>query len=500
MALMTPFQRFFNSKWPIYTTFKTRDDFRKYTGKDNQLFKDTMICDIDIIKNSGTESENNSSETAFSKSVNERQMQMQEGKVNIGKAFDAGLVVIERSGTKSGKQDTNNRSRNDADAYNANIIPKEPMAEVQLAAECNVFALGQQHAEQPEFNNKGRVNQDAEQCQTYKDLYDSIKKTLVQTEDHNDSLIVQLNKKSVENADLKAQIQEKVFANATLKNELRKKYNNQTSRNWPASKSSDATLKVVQKAYHFRNSSSFSDSKNFVFSTCQKCVFNADHDACVTNFLRDVNSRAKFSVVHEKTNTPTSCLRWKPMGRIFKTIGLIWVPTGKLFASSITKVDSEPPHGSNPDISNPHECIQTLDISACTLNLDAGLVPNSVSSTPYVPPCKKDWDILFQPMFDEYFNPSPSVVSPHPPTVVPIPADTTGTPSSTIIDQDAPSTSNSPTIEETQAPVIQQEPTSEESSSKDVIPSNLHQINQPFDHLRKWTKDHPLENVIGKPS
>ncbi|GJX26348.1 hypothetical protein Tco_0232644 [Tanacetum coccineum] len=57
---------------------------------------------------------------------------------------------------------------------------------------------------------------------TYKDLYDSIKKTRVQSKDQNDSLIAQLNKKSIENADLKAQIQEKGFANATLKNELRK--------------------------------------------------------------------------------------------------------------------------------------------------------------------------------------------------------------------------------------------------------------------------------------
>ncbi|GJU12949.1 hypothetical protein Tco_1135345 [Tanacetum coccineum] len=58
--------------------------------------------------------------------------------------------------------------------------------------------------------------------QTYKDLYDSIKKIRVQTKDHNDSLIAQINSKTVENADLKAQIQEKVFANVALKNELRK--------------------------------------------------------------------------------------------------------------------------------------------------------------------------------------------------------------------------------------------------------------------------------------
>ncbi|GJV77733.1 hypothetical protein Tco_1509317 [Tanacetum coccineum] len=34
--------------------------------------------------------------------------------------------------------------------------------------------------------------------QTYKDLYDSIKKTRVQTKDHNDSLIAQINNKTVE--------------------------------------------------------------------------------------------------------------------------------------------------------------------------------------------------------------------------------------------------------------------------------------------------------------
>ncbi|GKA73110.1 hypothetical protein Tco_0779326 [Tanacetum coccineum] len=52
---------------------------------------------------------------------------------------------------------------------------------------------------------------------TYKDLYDSIKKTRVQTKDHNDSLIAQINSKTVENADLKAKIHEKVFANVALK-------------------------------------------------------------------------------------------------------------------------------------------------------------------------------------------------------------------------------------------------------------------------------------------
>ncbi|GKE05252.1 integrase, catalytic region, zinc finger, CCHC-type containing protein [Tanacetum coccineum] len=44
------------------------------------------------------------------------------------------------------------------------------------------------------------------------------------------------------------------------------------------------------------------------------------------------------------------------------------------------------------------------------------------------------------------------------------------------------------------------EPNFEESSSRDVIPTNVHSINQPLEHLRKWTKDHPFDNVIGNPS
>nr|GEU51702.1 hypothetical protein [Tanacetum cinerariifolium] len=158
----------------------------------------------------------------------------------------------------------------------------------------------------------------------------------------------------------------------TIGSKPKPQINNQKSRKWPASKSS-----------------------------C-KCVFNANHDSCVTKLLKEVNSRAKVpsnkttninkpveqisvakqperqipkghrfsikktSVVHEKTMTPRSCLRWKPTGKIFKTVGLRWVPTGKIFTSSTTKVASEPTNGSNADITNQYECEQTLDVSACT--------------------------------------------------------------------------------------------------------------------------------------
>ncbi|GJR03249.1 retrovirus-related pol polyprotein from transposon TNT 1-94 [Tanacetum coccineum] len=53
----------------------------------------------------------------------------------------------------------------------------------------------------------------------------------------------------------------------------------QTSRNWPASKTSYITTKTLPIAEHSRNSRNFSDSKQFIYLTCLKCVFNANHDS-----------------------------------------------------------------------------------------------------------------------------------------------------------------------------------------------------------------------------
>ncbi|GJT77103.1 hypothetical protein Tco_0674474 [Tanacetum coccineum] len=120
--------------------------------------------------------------------------------------------------------------------------------------------------------------------------------------------------------------------------------NKQKSRNWRASKSYEETLKAMQKADHSRIPSSFLDFKHFVCSTCQKCIFNANHDACITKFLKEVNSRAKIqpnktiniSAVHEKT-TRLDLPLGETLSRIFNTAGLKWVPTtGKTFTSSTT--------------------------------------------------------------------------------------------------------------------------------------------------------------------
>ncbi|GJT41944.1 hypothetical protein Tco_0941809 [Tanacetum coccineum] len=88
--------------------------------------------------------------------------------------------------------------------------------------------------------------------------------------------------------------------------------------------------------------------------------------------------------------------------------------------------------------------------------LSSRLVPNPIPQPPYVSPTKNDWDILFQPMFDEFFNPPPSVVSLVLVAATRIPDDPTGSPVSTPLKQDAPPASTLSLQVQEHSPIISQ--------------------------------------------
>ncbi|GJY90513.1 retrovirus-related pol polyprotein from transposon TNT 1-94, partial [Tanacetum coccineum] len=168
------------------------------------------------------------------------------------------------------------------------------------------------------------------------------------------------------------------------------------------------------------------------------------------------------------------------------------------------------------------------EMTPATISL--GLVPNPPPLTSFIPPLRTDWDILFQLLSDELLNPPSSVNCPTPEVislitevVAPEPATSTGSPSSTTVDQDAPSPSNSQTTPETQSPVIPNdveednhdldvahmnndpffgipilENDSEASSCLDVLPTIVHTAAPNLEHVTKLTKDHPLDNIIGE--
>nr|GEW90002.1 hypothetical protein [Tanacetum cinerariifolium] len=146
-----------------------------------------------------------------------------------------------------------------------------------------------------------------------------------------------------------------------------------------------------------------------------------------------------------------------------------------------------------------HSCLEPALHEMTPATISSGLVPNPV------PPSRTEWDILFQPLFDEFLTPPPSVDPPAPEVIALIaelvasePAVSAGSPSSTIVDQDAPSPSNSQTLPETQSPIISDDVEEEnhdlnvahmnndmffgipipendsESSSLDVVPTVVH--------------------------
>nr|GEX24965.1 retrovirus-related Pol polyprotein from transposon TNT 1-94 [Tanacetum cinerariifolium] len=131
-------------------------------------------------------------------------------------------------------------------------------------------------------------------------------------------------------------------------------------------------------------------------------------------------------------------------------------------------------------------------------------------------------------MFDELLNPPPSVVNLAPEVIAPIAevipivhADSTGLPSSTTVDQDAPFLSKSHTTTEIQSLVIPQDVGDDNldmevahmgndplfavpilkftyvQSSSTASPQSIVQTNHPIPHHNsKWTKDHPLNKII----
>nr|GFC22703.1 hypothetical protein [Tanacetum cinerariifolium] len=124
-------------------------------------------------------------------------------------------------------------------------------------------------------------------------------------------------------------------------------------------------------------------------------------------------------------------------------------------------------------------------------------------STSYVPPSRNDWDLLFQLMFDELLNPSPSVVNHAPEVIAPIvevipPVHAV----STVIPQDVGDDNLDMEVAHIGNDLLFGVPipevTSAQSSST-ASPQSIMQTNYSVPHHNsKWTKDHPLNNIIGQ--
>ncbi|GKC34694.1 hypothetical protein Tco_1047078 [Tanacetum coccineum] len=381
--------------------------------------------------------------------VNERQMQTKEEKVDTSKALNASLVDIKSSGTESREHDTSSKSGNDAHADDADIRPiydEEPKAEVQVTAEINVFSIGQQHAEQPDFNNEGEVDQNAEQRhnirplpakltdnqitellnQSLKSENICLKKTVAKfqkdfskLEAHCINLELQLqnnvlksgqqaqilNEESNEakvkhdidvietiNIELEHKVAKLLKENETLKKHY-KELNQSVVRQPTAFKFERPRISKQQFASQVdvNNDVSKPVTTHYLPKERESAVVKPHHVIASSESRNNSKNMLRFSsndmVPSHKTTNKNKPIEQisiaKKQERQIPT-GLRWVPTGKIFTSSTTKVDSETPHGSNTNITNLHECMQTLDSSANTsINVQEEQTLDLSASTPF---------------------------------------------------------------------------------------------------------------------
>nr|GEV39965.1 hypothetical protein [Tanacetum cinerariifolium] len=379
-----------------YDSQMTKKFFAEYTRIKVTQFRETLIQHMGNVKKSVAERAHH--QRQFERRVNNRQMQI--------------------NGTESGMHDTSSSLGNYiTHVVDTNIRPvndQVPFAEVQLTAQHNVHANEQQHTDQSEpIYDIYLLEKFASQVDVINDLSKPFTPYYVP--------------KVREYAFVKPH---HVIASSSSRNSSNESY-----------RSND----MAHKYYLEVNSRAKVQSPKT--KNINKPVEPKSH---TQEPDRQIAIGQQFSLnmsfaVREKPNTPRSCLRW-----------ILTVQASDLNVNKTASVDNT----SGPALQRKERCTLQCALSlkeekySCLrpflstsfMLFHTRSVINSVSPTPYVPPSKKVYEILFQQLFDEYFNPPPRVVSPVLATVAaPRAVDLAGSPSSTTIDQDVPYASSSPT-------------------------------------------------------
>nr|GFA17374.1 hypothetical protein [Tanacetum cinerariifolium] len=228
-------------------------------------------------------------------------------------------------------------------------------------------------------------------------------------------------------------------------------------------------------------------------------MLSNNHDLSVLN---DVNARSKYKSVKKNSKRKV----WKLTGKVFTNIGYTWRPTGRTFtivgnACPLTSITTTIEMPSKKPIYLETETPKPVVILVYSRKPRKSKTTDPVSKSKVI----------------KYV--SANIKEP----IAPEPAALTGSPSSTTVDQDTPSPSNSQTTLKTQSPIIPNDVEednhdldvahmnnnpffgipipkvpSDQSSSTDIIHTIAHPDHQIFKHNSKWTKDHPLENTIGE--
>nr|GEW04326.1 hypothetical protein [Tanacetum cinerariifolium] len=318
--------------------------------------------------------------------------------------------------------------------------------------------------------------------------------------------------------------------------------NHKTNVSRPQHRSNQLKDKVVPNNSQFKSKTS---NVNTVCATCEKCLVDSDHFACVTKMLNDVNARTKnpkivpistrkpkghakksvatthkkkvalkstnqkphsyFRMLYKKTN------KMKEKGDLCILVGYSNQSKGYRVYNKRTRMIVESIHIRFDEIKEMSKTFVANDTS--------GLVPQQQKASDYdnfdpVPqlqdvssladahvPSQQELDLLFGPLYDEFFNAGSNLKDTQPTTnIQPTSAPSTPTYVHAEENNDNQAEKEHLPNDEFTNPLCA--PTQEvvESSSHNIGNSNVPTFNQPQVSEYRWTKDHPLEQVHGNPS
>ncbi|GJV26943.1 retrovirus-related pol polyprotein from transposon TNT 1-94 [Tanacetum coccineum] len=253
-------------------------------------------------------------------------------------------------------------------------------------------------------------------------------------------------------------------------------------------------------------------------------MFDARHELCFLKFASDMNASSKSKSVKKAKKKE----EWKPIGKVFTKIGYNWRATGRTFTlvrnacllTRITATNKVPLREPIPLEVIAKESIVTKKIEPGTSRGSHTSVAPSSSSVDLRKP-----DLSYLHVFgalcypnkdSEYLGKLQAKADIVPVAATPRAVDLADSLVSTSINQDAPSISIPSTQDQEHSPIISQgfeespktphfhyDPLHEslqEDSTSQGSSSNVRPIHTLYESLGRWTKDHPIENIIRDPS
>nr|GFB30043.1 hypothetical protein [Tanacetum cinerariifolium] len=223
------------------------------------------------------------------------------------------------------------------------------------------------------------------------------------------------------------------FQSTTADSKPKPRSTNHSSISLPMSKSSCVMITAMPKAAHSKSPSSFSDPTRFFCSKCHKCVFNANHDACITKLLKEVNSRAKIQPhktrdsnkpIDQKSHTKTPgrhiftghkfssnknfavYKKTSPRSDLRNQCQSGFTDDEIKMASAHNSFDPAPTCQTMASVqisSDPVPKCQTMALEHNSLSPGRNCQEN-ISHTDKTSTTSNELDLLFSPMFDELFN------------------------------------------------------------------------------------------------